>query len=356
MKKAITFRFDRESAGQWQRMFQLRIRHWVPLFLISGATLFSDVSKAQQGTSSCGLNGAANCYVQNKVVMTNLSKCATEAYVQTNLPRIEMYRLQRTHVEADYYIYSSGTNGQSGQNCDFLDGFYWSTYHKQWNNTLEEECFRLPRYSTNRYSGSYSLLDESHDGRVFVCYNPCSIIITNQYHYGLVTEAVQGISSNGLFSWKWVGQDTNYYYWYYLVHCGDPVGDYSSTNSSRYTNDITLRDLLPSYLDVETPTYRRYLPDDPITTGEKTMSLEELYSDTDLHDDIVSLMSPYPSDWYEGDYLFLSCAYSVINANHWNGQGWTASGDAELQKMKYRFAVRDSQRDTDYEVHWSLFT
>src|ERR1051325_10462893 len=108
------------------------------------AIVFGLTINGRAQDEGCRRSDDAACFVEYKVAKAHLSKCGFPEYVTTSVPpRLKIYRMQKTRVEASFYSYGSGTDGETGPNCYKNAGPWWMETDNTWDNTLEEECFRV---------------------------------------------------------------------------------------------------------------------------------------------------------------------------------------------------------------------
>lgn len=75
----------------------------------------------------------------------------------------------------------------------------------------------------------------------------------------------------------------------------------------------------------------------------RTHTLENEYTDFMLREDIRSLLPPYPTNWNSGS----ASAYFSLDETHVYGAG---------AKMRYRFKIPSSEKDTTYKIEWDEVT
>jgi RHS repeat-associated protein len=314
-------------------------------------------------------------YIEYKATSAELSKCGFFEYTNVNLPRVSVFHQQVVQYSHHLTFEQGGTNGyySMGTGCWDVsagDGPYHSNAVDDTTFTIQGYCPVSTCIITNSYSGAVTHFDEGSDGRNTIhlpdgggC-DSCSFGTT--YTYGKDTNSQIPQYSSG--TWYMIYEDDNTNYAMGQTSCQGPL---NPTGGSHYfgTNTppgvVDYGDLLISLAQTHEG-YTMSSPNNNIgpdyyytETGHTTWDLSYEYTDGELWSNIVAQMPAYSTNWtFPWDYL--PPAESLIEGSHVNGNYWypyfTLSGNAMLQKVKYRFCIPNSEAGKKYTVTYDLFT
>ncbi len=156
--------------------------------------------------------------------------------------------------------------------------------------------------------------------------------------------------------------------------CSNCVSSSGSTNlapaSMPYYNSLQTL-LTPTVMDYVLTGTRNYSnvgpggdSDTVSESGSTTNTLTYEYTDSELYSNILGLIAPFSSSddaWISDGDFWHTVAYSGIAASHRDGNPVTyysemGTGEAELQKMEYRFELPGTEVFTQYKITWDLVT
>jgi RHS repeat-associated protein len=287
-----------------------------------------------------------------------LSKCQFEEFQQSQPPRWKFYTTfvtQETHISNPSI---SGTNGYTDGGCIVSDGFYYQNNYYSDSLTESNSVSKLTCKGTDIMTGTLSITDQGADNRVHYCNGQTCEPQNNWYgsNYYSATATIQwAANSNGVWGWSWVGSETNWSATSWANQCGGYTGTTASADA--YLGTVIIN--LPQTNYSVTPTQQTwsYAPPSDTDSGTTTYNLYNEYTDGDLYTNILNVMPGF-SSWYTpngsgGDYPNWT-AESDIDASHTGlDEGWNG---AVLRKLKYHFAVPDSQTGSHYRIDWDVIT
>jgi RHS repeat-associated protein len=360
--------------GHWVgRLVQLNYFCLVWLFLLAGPRCID--------AQSCSSPG---CNVQYQVSGAYLDKCQFEEYTNEDLPRIHMYHNQTTESVYNFHETYAGSNNISydgaynagaGITSMSTDGAYsYDTLQAQ-DVTYKEFGFGPYCTYSNSYSGFMNVFVNNTDARSWWGYSSgpgCEWAWSNMGSHSVDTQTDPVWAEvGGVMQWAFNDVVTNQ-----LTYdsnwsscdgsCSNCVSSNGSTNlvpaSMPYYNSLQtlLTPAMIAYVLTGTRNYSNVGPggdsDTVSESGSTTYTLTNEYTDSELYSNIMGLIPPFSGTWNNGDDFWSSIAYSGISASHCDGNPWTGSQEAELQKMEYRFEIPDSQAFTTYKITWDLVT
>ncbi len=382
-------------------------QRFVTLLLLVGISWFVDCCDVR--AQSCSANGQTlGAYVQYQTVYADLSKCCFPEYTNLDLPRIHMYHTQRIvgdygyHYTNDFTEATNWSGGSDGRQWEYHAGVY-----SEHDNTTRNFDFTENRYVraeitnycfyTNSCSGDLSTDNEMTDSRY---YHSWSSVDGEESDSASSSSVVSGtVTTNDCcispfpcnpnghdVAYGFVGSwsDITHVYNYYSSGSGGPTSDPDKTTSSTNTGNISCLTVHRALTQIDTPikaesdfsvTNTSLPPLCPSCSSDAfvdsthdvfnyTLSYE--YTDEELSNHIVGLMGDFSGSWYtpdgSGNEFYKTTAYSMIDGDHVHGQwqptqeGGSYPVDAEMQKMKYRIVIPNTEAWKRYQVSWDLIT
>jgi RHS repeat-associated protein len=347
----------------------------VPVYVVMAAFTVFPVTT---GRADCTINGggggggAVGCQVQYQTVYANLIKCGFEEYSHPDLPRVHMY-LEQDTSESYSYSTSSSESNTNPVGSDTACGTVTYGVGSSSSYFLQEFTYTFSEYITpstcdysNLCTGSYNLSEIDNDNRT--CYTICDDCSTF-YDGSTFSETISGASPqicgvgcSGSTGWCFTGTEslTEGQGAGYTTCPDEDTGGSTNTTTSDFTSCIFTR----GYEVVDGPQNAHSDFSADGVTDTMTFSLANENTDQMLYDNIVSLMGPYPSDptdWFtpdaSGGDFYQTTAYSMIDGDHVYGVYQPSEQpEPELQKMRVRIAIPDSQIFTSYLVSWDFVT
>ena len=361
------------------------LRQLLLLLLSIGIGLFVDCSNSH--AQSCSDFGG---YVQYQTVYADLSKCGFPEYTNLDLPRIHIYHEQ--HVDGAYGYHHTNDFTQSTQVSGGDDGKDWDSWpgdFSRHDNTTYSFAFAEGVYpaidpdsglkvwchSTNNCTGTYSESVIITDSRPYWEWNGFEGFSYGSYSYSETGSATvintnwctdhQGHDVAWGFSGAWSSIDHAIPY---TNSPGGVVDDYSNSSSGEIIQCVVAhRELTeidnPTQAKSDLSTNYTDINGNNSVSDILTYTLSHEYTDQELSNNILSKMSDFPGSWYipngSGDDVYHTTAYSMIDGDHVKGQYQPTQEDgtdAEMQKMKYRIVIPNTEAAKRYRVSWNLVT
>ena len=391
----------------FERLTRPVSQRFLTFVLSAGISMFTGWYDVR--AQSCSTTGQTlGAYVQYQTVYTNLSKCCYPEYTNLDLPRIHMYHNQ--HIVGNYVSefkndFTEATNwsgGSGGSEWDYHAGAYSEHDNTTRNFDFTEMKYVLVEqtnycFYTNSCTGDLSTDNVMTDSRFHsesssaddgqqsdsrsVSSFVSGTIITND----CCTAGGLPCNPNGndvaygfIGSWGGIGHTYN------LIDFGfthDQYDDFatSSTNTDVQLSCLTVHRALtqidsPTNAESDFSVTNTTLPplcpscssdafvDSTHDVFNYTLSYE--YTDEELSNHIVGLMGDFSGSWYTpggyGNDFYSTTAYSMIDGDHvrgyWQPKQNLYSDGAEMQKMKYRIVIPNTEAAKRYNVSWDLIT
>jgi hypothetical protein len=366
--------FRRHACGSREKPLQsLRAR----LATLLGAIVIAAAQQAgaQSACQGSGGPGGVGCSVEYKTRLAGWKKCGFRQLPDTapDSPRFHYYHQQVTSEAYSLHYHDSWTTTDTYSvdiECDVeasaYDEYHPGAFHAYWDedrSATHTEQMPGPECGpyADSYTGSWALTWDNADGRHHYHVGCDGSTACTDYtdDYGNRAATAEQMLHDGITKWWWYAP--GYHTLTITENCSPP----SSTNDATiaWFGNIGAPDFGGTPTNMTLTKAGSTVYNDPngehTATGGFTVEVSGEYSDAELAGHIMELMPDYQTDYYtpsaDNFDLFSMIAFSLIDGTHCDAQCWPIVGHvAQLQQLRYRFALSSSDANTRYRVSWEV--